>query len=154
MSKLYVAYGSNLNLAQMACRCPTAKIYGTGLLNNWELIFRGSRTGFYATIRKKMGEFIPVVVWKIQDEDEHSLDIYEGYPTFYFKKNVMVNLSQGKRKAMVYIMDSSSIPGTPSDEYVTTIRQGYEDNELNMEYLEKALLLNFYETKKDVQLVL
>lgn len=31
MKKLYVAYGSNLNIAQMALRCPTAHIYGTGL---------------------------------------------------------------------------------------------------------------------------
>ena len=45
MEKLYVAYGSNLNIAQMALRCPTAHIYGTGLLNNWELIYRGSMTG-------------------------------------------------------------------------------------------------------------
>lgn len=40
MKKLYVAYGSNLNIAQMALRCPTAHIYGTGLLNNWELTGR------------------------------------------------------------------------------------------------------------------
>jgi hypothetical protein len=45
MKKLYVAYGSNLNIAQMALRCPTAHIYGTGLLNNWELIYRGTIVG-------------------------------------------------------------------------------------------------------------
>lgn len=53
MSKLYVAYGSNLSKEQMARRCPTAKIYGIGFLNNWELIYRGSKTGAYATIRRK-----------------------------------------------------------------------------------------------------
>ena len=28
----YIAYGSNLNLRQMARRCPTAKVVGTALL--------------------------------------------------------------------------------------------------------------------------
>ena len=32
MGKLYIAYGSNLNLAQMAARCPSASIYAAGLL--------------------------------------------------------------------------------------------------------------------------
>ena len=105
MKKLYVAYGSNLNIAQMALRCPTAHIYGTGLLNNWELIYRGSMTGSYATIRRRKGSAVPVVVWSIMENDEKSLDIYEGYPRFYFKQNVMVDLPSGKKKAMVYIMD-------------------------------------------------
>ena len=97
MEKLYVAYGSNLNIAQMALRCPTAHIYGTGLLNNWELIYRGSMTGSYATIRRRKGSAVPVVVWSIMENDEKSLDIYEGYPRFYFKQNVMVDLPSGKK---------------------------------------------------------
>ena len=28
--KLYIAYGSNLNLPQMAVRCPTATVKGSG----------------------------------------------------------------------------------------------------------------------------
>ena len=38
MSKrLYVAYGSNLNIQQMTSRCPGAKLYGTGVIENFEL---------------------------------------------------------------------------------------------------------------------
>ena len=29
---IYYAYGSNLNLRQMARRCPTAKLLGTGVI--------------------------------------------------------------------------------------------------------------------------
>ena len=54
MEKLYVAYGSNLNIAQMALRCPTAHIYGTSLLNNWELIYRGSMTGSNDKKKKRL----------------------------------------------------------------------------------------------------
>ena len=91
--KLYVAYGSNLNKQQMRHRCPSAKPVYTGYLNNWELIYRGSKTGSYATIRRKKGYRVPVVVWGIQHSDERNLDIYEGYPRFYSKQNVYVTIS-------------------------------------------------------------
>lgn len=152
MRKLYVAYGSNLNIPQMALRCPTARVYSAGILNNWELIYRGSNTGSYATIRRKQCSVVPVVVWTISERDELHLDIYEGYPTFYFKQNVMVDLPFGKKKAMVYIMDTSRNPGIPSGRYIQTIREGYIANGLDMEYLEESLLKNQVEcTKKDAQ---
>ena len=114
MKRYYVAYGSNLNLSQMALRCPTAKVYGAGVLNNWELIFRGSKTGSYATIRRKKGSVVPVVIWEIRPKDEKNLDVYEGFPRFYFKQNVMVDLPDGKKKAMVYIMDTMRLLFAPS----------------------------------------
>lgn len=40
-SKLYIAYGSNLNLRQMKYRCPTAKLVGKGTIENYELQFKG-----------------------------------------------------------------------------------------------------------------
>lgn len=148
MSKLYIAYGSNLNVEQMSRRCPTARIYGSGFLNNWELVYRGSKTGAYATIKRKRNSVVPIVIWEIEKEDERNLDIYEGYPTFYFKQSVMVSLPQGKKKAMVYIMDTQKLPGRPSQMYINTIYEGYIDNNLNLEYLEKSLLLNETELKK------
>lgn len=38
--KLYIAYGSNLNIRQMAFRCPGAKLRGTGTVEDYELQFR------------------------------------------------------------------------------------------------------------------
>ena len=39
--KLYIAYGSNLNLKQMKYRCPTAKLIGKGVVENYGLQFKG-----------------------------------------------------------------------------------------------------------------
>ena len=39
--RLYIAYGSNLNLRQMAHGCPTAEVVGKSLLRGWRLMFRG-----------------------------------------------------------------------------------------------------------------
>lgn len=36
-TKLYIAYGSNLNLEQMRRRCPTAELVGKTVLRGWRL---------------------------------------------------------------------------------------------------------------------
>ena len=125
MGKLYVAYGSNLNIAQMALRCPTARIHGTGQLNNWELIYRGSPVNSYATIHRKGGSRVPVVVWEIQEADEQSLDRYEGYPSHYFKQNVPVQLDGMEVSAMVYVMNLKMHFGMPSPYYYQTVQEGF-----------------------------
>ena len=51
--KLYFAYGSNINLEQMAYRCPDASVVGPVTLEGWELLFR---RGGFATIAPKEGE--------------------------------------------------------------------------------------------------
>ncbi len=77
---LYIAYGSNLNLPQMAFRCPTAEVAGTSELKDYELLFRGGRRGAVATVEPKEGSSVPVLLWKIRQKDEEALDRYEGYP--------------------------------------------------------------------------
>ena len=52
MKRYYIAYGSNLNVAQMRMRCPHATILGTAKLKGWELLFKGSKTGSYLTIEE------------------------------------------------------------------------------------------------------
>lgn len=79
MAKLYVAYGSNLNKAQMRYRCPTAEFVGTGVIEGYELQFKGALHNAYATIAPKEGSNVPVGIWTIQRADEKRLDLYEGY---------------------------------------------------------------------------
>ena len=59
--RFYIAYGSNLNIEQMARRCPTAEIVGTAFLRNWRLMFRGKNTAV-ATVEKHDGSQVPVYV--------------------------------------------------------------------------------------------
>ena len=47
--RYYIAYGSNLNVRQMRMRCPSARIIGTSVLKDYELLFKGSKTGSYLT---------------------------------------------------------------------------------------------------------
>ena len=70
MKKYYVAYGSNLNVRQMKMRCPGATILGTAKLKDYELLFKGSKTGSYLTIEKKEGSTVPVAIWEVTESDE------------------------------------------------------------------------------------
>lgn len=90
--RYYIAYGSNLNLRQMKMRCPTAKVMGTAVIKDYELLFKGSLTGAYLTIEPKKGSEVPVAVWTVTETDEKALDRYEGCPVFYYKKDMELDI--------------------------------------------------------------
>ena len=62
-SRLYIAYGSNLHLPQMAFRCPTAKVVGASHIKDYELLFRGGRNGAVATVEPLQDSHVPVLLW-------------------------------------------------------------------------------------------
>ena len=136
---LYLAYGSNLNLRQMKFRCPTAKVVGSTVLENYKMVFRGARRSGVATIEKCKGFKVPVLIWQITPADEISLDRYEGYPTFYRKEYFDVQLNGEKQKAMVYIMNEGREKNYPSKYYFRTILEGYICAEFDKKILNDAV---------------
>lgn len=85
--RYYIAYGSNLNIRQMRMRCPSARIIGTSEIPDYELLFKGSKTGSYLTIESKEGSRVPVAAWEVSAEDELALDRYKAFPHFITKKS-------------------------------------------------------------------
>ena len=135
---LYFAYGSNLDLAQMAQRCPDAEIVGPVRLENYELRFRGS--GF-ATVAPKKGSTVHGLVWKITPNCEQSLDRYEGYPHFYYKTELELPLAETGKKltAFVYIMHEERKLGIPTSAYIRTCVDGYRQFGFDLKHLRKAM---------------
>ena len=142
--RYYIAYGSNLNVYQMKFRCPNARIIGTAVVPNYELLFKGSKTGSYLTIEPKDGSNVPGAVWETTAEDELALDRYEGYPTFYYKKELVLpikGIKTGKvrnRKVYVYIMHEDRPIGIPTKSYVRTCVEGYHNFGFDIDVLKKA----------------
>lgn len=135
----YIAYGSNLNVQQMAHRCPTAELIGSGIIEGYELLFRGKRDVGFATIEKCEGHSVPVGLWDIKKEDELSLDRYEGYPNLYRKETMEIDMFDGgKMDAMIYIMDETIPLQLPSNEYFSIIMKGYKDFLLPIQSLVEA----------------
>ncbi len=142
-TKIYGAYGSNMNFEQMRRRCPNARVIGTGELLNYRLTFRGINTGV-ANIEKMQGITVPIVLWEITPECEKALDIYEGYPKLYVKKEVEVETEGGNIQAMVYVMAEQyeNHPAQPSKYYLNVIWKGYRDNKILLRTLREAVAEN------------
>ena len=136
MKRYYLAYGSNLNPTQMRWRCPDARVLGTAEIADYRLLFKGSKTGSYLTIEKKRGGKVPVGIWQVTEQHEKALDRYEGFPVFYYKKEITI--TEG-RKAFVYIMHEDRPFAIPSKFYVDVCRIGYQDFGFDETYLFKAL---------------
>lgn len=142
--RYYIAYGSNLNIRQMRMRCPQARVVGTAVIKDYELLFKGSLTGAYLTIEPKKGSSVPAAVWEVTETDEAALDRYEGFPNFYYKKEMELDIRgirTGKirrRKCFVYIMHEERKIGVPSLSYVNTCLQGYISFGFDEHYLSAA----------------
>lgn len=151
--RYYLAYGSNLNVFQMKTRCPGARALGTAEIADYRLLFKGSKTGSYLTIEPQEGGIVPVAIWEVTPQDEERLDRYEGYPTFYYKKEMKLSFTgirTGKkrmRNCFVYIMHEDRPLGVPTHRYMATCYEGYDDFGFDTDYLKKA----FYDSLEGAQ---
>ena len=142
--RYYLAYGSNLNVRQMMIRCPSARMIGTATIEDYRLMFKGSKTGSYLTIEPEEGCSVPVGVWEVSEADELALDRYEGFPTFYYKKELelpITGIRTGKvrrRKPFVYIVHEDRLLGVPSNMYMRICMEGYMDFGFNYDTLWEA----------------
>ena len=120
MKELYFAYGSNLNVGQMAVRCPMAQLVCRAVLEGYELAFRCG----VLTILPKEGGRIDGILWKVNDRDERALDRYEGYPHLYTKESLTVQTDTGSQP--------------PSSTYLRTVLLGYRVAEFDLDAVLRA----------------
>lgn len=138
--RYYVAYGSNLDVGHMAFRCPDAKIAGMTALTDWKLVFK-----VHADIVPCKGRVVPALVWEISERDEKGLDLYEGYPSYYTKKELDIRLTDfdgtdpKEVTAMVYVMTKGHDESLPAGFYYDILEKGYERFGFNKYQLELAL---------------
>ncbi len=138
--KYYLAYGSNLNLKQMNCRCNNAKPIGTIVLEDYRLVYKGSKDNFgYLTIEPCEGYIVPLGLFEVTLLDILSLDNYEGYPTFYSKFYIPVMVGNKVKNALIYIMNENFDYHIPSIKYISTCMKGYNDFGFDTAILDKAL---------------
>ena len=130
--RIYFAYGSNLNLKQMASRAPTARPLGAAYLVGWKLVFR--RVADIVPC-DNLG-LLPIGMWRLNSADEDALDKYEGWPKTYRKVEI--------NGMMTYQMNKGSF-SEPSDRYFHTILQGYADFGLDPELLYRAREQKYYD---------
>ncbi len=144
MTKIYLAYGSNLNMRQMRQRCPRATPIAKFLLQDWRLVFRG-----VADIIEEPGAEVAVGAWRITRECEAALDRYEGFrahdPEGSMYRKVYIDMNEpisGEHRVMFYTMNSTGIM-PPSEGYFDSILEGYNDFRLPRKLLFAALRASY-----------
>ena len=139
MKRYYLAYGSNLYSPQMRYRCPTARLMGTAIIKDYELLFKESKTGAYLTIEPKQGAEVPVAVWEVKAD--------------YYKKEFQVTVKGIKsgrlrvRTAFAYILDESRAVGIPSIKYLNVCLAGYRKFGFNTRNLFDAYYISRREAR-------
>jgi gamma-glutamylcyclotransferase (GGCT)/AIG2-like uncharacterized protein YtfP len=139
---LYAAYGSNMDPAQMAERCPHSPQQGSGWLEGWRLAFGGEDIGWegaMATVVEASGQRVFVVLYEVSVTDEESLDKWDGASLDYYRKvKVRVATLDGDVLAWLYVLnayegglpaarhlgitaDAAETAGAP-DDYVRALR--------------------------------
>lgn len=127
-NKIYVAYGSNMNIHRMAKSCPFAKVLGVGELENYKLTFRGRRRGV-ANIEKCEGQKIPVVLWELNETWGSVLEKSASMSRKYVKIQVQVKFKSKTIDAAVYVIADKycEFSAKPRLSYIETMVQGYDE---------------------------
>jgi hypothetical protein len=118
---LYAAYGSNMDPAQMAERCPHSPQAGTGWLDGWRLTFGGEDIGWegaLATVVEEQDARVFVVLYEVPETDEQALDRWDGATLGYYSKlRVRVTTLEGDVLAWLYVLNDYE-GGLPAARYV------------------------------------
>lgn len=115
---LYFAYGSNMDAAAMARRCPSSKAIGGARLMRHRFVIT---TDGYASVIRNPRATVHGLLWDLALADIPALDRYESVGTgLYTKAFVPVVAGQGARKALVYF-GTGSDPGQPRPGYMESV---------------------------------
>jgi hypothetical protein len=128
---LYFAYGSNMDVAAMAARCPGARPCGPAELSGHRFFIM--REG-YASIARDPKTSVLGLLWHISNADIGALDRYEEVASgLYAKRMAPVRLRGGHRRAVVY-WGRSAAPGVARPHYMEAVLSAAEKAALPIGY--------------------
>jgi len=130
----YFGYGLNTNLDSMSGRCPTAECLGPAWIDDYEFVFRT-----HADISESPGGICYGVLWDISKSDLRALDRLEGFPYYYTRFRVRVNLGDRFVYAITYQMTDQSYLQHPGSSYLEMVREGYTQNGVPTEQIDRAI---------------
>src|SRR4029077_20427371 len=89
----YFAYGSNINIEQMARRCAGARLVGRASLSGYTLTFGAFSKGWNAGVADVVplaGSTVWGLLFSVTGDEIAELDRYEGHPHQYTRTSVTV----------------------------------------------------------------
>jgi hypothetical protein len=126
--RAYFAYGSNMDVDQMADRCPSAEIVGVCRLDGHRFLINSRGV---ATLIPDAAGYVLGILWDLPPADEQTLDDYEGVPTYYQRHLIAVENNREAIQALFYQAPNRT-PGQPRRGYMQGIvaaarRHGFDE---------------------------
>ncbi|MCP8939019.1 gamma-glutamylcyclotransferase [Alsobacter sp. SYSU M60028] len=129
---LYFAYGSNMDRAAMATRCPSARPLGVARLPRHRFLVT---VDGYASVARDPRREVHGVVWDLALSDVPPLDRYESVQTgLYTKISQPVVMNGGAKRALIYV-GRTDRPGKPKPGYLEAVLAAARSWELPESYL-------------------
>jgi gamma-glutamylcyclotransferase (GGCT)/AIG2-like uncharacterized protein YtfP len=136
---LYFAYGSNMDLAAMARRCPASQPLGLARLPRHRLVIM--REGYASVVRDPRRQ-VWGMLWDLALADVPALDRYEGVAGgLYVKAHLPVLAAAGSRRALVYVGRDPG-PGIPRRGYLEAVLEAARGAGLPPAYLREIEILS------------
>jgi gamma-glutamylcyclotransferase (GGCT)/AIG2-like uncharacterized protein YtfP len=135
MNLPYFAYGSNMNLEQMAVRCPGAQMVSLVRKTGWRYII--NQRG-YVTALEDPDALTLGCLWKLSKEHWVALDRYEGVGEGFYRRVdcEVITLKSGELVQCIAYRAANETPGVPTENYVETVICGARQIGLPMDYLQ------------------
>ena len=149
--RYYIAYAATSMFRRCGCAALTPRSLVQLLSRDGSYCSKEARPALTSTIEECESGTVPVVIWEVTAADEAALDRYEGFPNFYYKKDIKLQykgIRTGKRRtvtAFAYIMHEERPIGIPTNFYMRTCLEGYDTF-----YFDKNILIDAYEKCREV----
>jgi cation transport regulator ChaC len=132
---LTFAYGSNMCVADMATRCPQAKMLGVARLPKFRFALLPDG---YATIVRDPAAMTYGVLWELSFGALAALDRYEGVAQGAYDKLILPVLRDkgGAARALVYLGRPEASLGRPPADYMEKIVAAAKAHGLPREHVE------------------
>ena len=131
----YFAYGSNMNLDQMAMRCPGARMLGLFRKPGWRYII--NQRG-YVTALDDPNAVTLGCLWELTEEHWAALDRYEGVSGGFYRRVdcEVLSLDSEEPVPVIAYRAANETPGAPSETYADVVIEGARQIGLPESYLE------------------
>ena len=143
----YFAYGSNMDLEQIASRCPrNYKLLGVAELEGYEFFINNLGVASIAldTVNPETVVYGPL--FEISKNCLSCLDMHEGHPSAYKRDLIKVKFKGEEAEAWVYTDTRTSQSGTPRPNYLERIIEAATSFGFPKDYIEH---LKSFLRKKD-----
>ena len=115
---LYFAYGSNMNRAAMARRCPGARAIGQATLEGYKFFVGIDGWG---SVKRNAGDRVHGVLWRLTPRDIAALHAYELlHQGLYDARHLPVRSGARRCTAMIYLLRRRA-SGKPKPGYIEMI---------------------------------